>query len=690
GTIIPGTSTGTMTYPVSQTFASTTMQFEVNGTTPDTEHDQIIVTGTATISGTLNASINYTPSNGDRIVLLSATSVSGTFSSINPALPYDWDVDYSVPGEVALVYAYTIGRWDGEVGDGLWTSADNWEGGVLPTSSVDVIIDNGDAVTLPSGTVTVHTLSISNDSDLSISAGATLNVNNSGFSNTVYVSGYSSAVIVGGTVNITGGNAGVYLENADWTTQTGGQVNISSYSGNGFSHSSGGYLTNAGTMTITGGVRGVSMSGGIVNNRAGAVLTVENTSNGGISVPGSGDLSNNGTIQVNNCGGTSVSATWISNNGTISISNAGSIGIYGVADLFNAGTITITGATGVGVYGDDTNFNNSGTIAISGTSGYAFNFDDNGYPYTFSNTGTLQGIGTFDMAGNDLSGTIIPGTSTGTMTYPVSQTFASTTMQFEVNGTTPDTEHDQIIVTGTATISGALDATISYPPATNDRIVIISATAISGVFSSDNLPVDWSIDYSQPGEVALVYSGLTVPVELFDFSAEIEETQVRLIWQTATELNNSHFEVEWSVNGIAFEKIGAVQGHGTTAEVQRYELLHEQPANGVNYYRLRQVDFDGQFEYSDIRSVEFESLGRQIKIFPNPASTLSHIQIPGNFEFAIIRAFDASGRMLFSKELKGGQALQDIDVSDWHSGLYVLQIDVDGKTFIQKLEVSND
>jgi hypothetical protein len=82
---------------------------------------------------------------------------------------------------------------------------------------------------------------------------------------------------------------------------------------------------------------------------------------------------------------------------------------------------------------------------------------------------------------------------------------------------------------------------------------------------------------------------------LLYFYGKKAENGVLLSWETATEINNDYFDVEWSMDGISFEKIGQVQGAGTTAEIQLHEFLHKKPVNGNNYYRLKQVDFDEKF-----------------------------------------------------------------------------------------------
>ena len=170
-----------------------------------------------------------------------------------------------------------------------------------------------------------------------------------------------------------------------------------------------------------------------------------------------------------------------------------------------------------------------------------------------------------------------------------------------------------------------------------------------------------------------------LPVELLYFYAEKEGENVRLDWQTATELNNSHFDVEWSTDGINFERISQVQGAGTTNNVQFYTSLHTSPAQGLNYYRLKQVDlptgqagFDEKYEYTDILSVNYE-LGITnygLKIFPNPASNF--ITIDGIEEGEIVQVFNVNGQLV--KTFYQNVSTQQTDVSDLPSGTYFVKI----------------
>jgi type IX secretion system substrate protein len=188
----------------------------------------------------------------------------------------------------------------------------------------------------------------------------------------------------------------------------------------------------------------------------------------------------------------------------------------------------------------------------------------------------------------------------------------------------------------------------------------------------------------------LANSSSILPVELIHFSAEKRADEVLLRWQTATELNNEGFEVEHSTDGSNWEYLGFVNGNGNSTEKHDYNFTHKSPANGENYYRLLQVDFDGQSDYSDIRSVEFEILDSQINVFPNPATSHSNIQLPGEYDEAHIIVSDLNGRTIFTQRLEGGNPSHTLDVSSWQSGMYLIRIQLDGRFSTHKLQVIKD
>jgi hypothetical protein len=184
-----------------------------------------------------------------------------------------------------------------------------------------------------------------------------------------------------------------------------------------------------------------------------------------------------------------------------------------------------------------------------------------------------------------------------------------------------------------------------------------------------------------------VKSGASLPVELLYFYAENEGNNVRLDWQTATEINNSHFDVEWSADGISFapnassgswKKIGEIAGPGTTNEVQLYDFLHQNPVNGQNYYRLKQVDFNGKFEYTDILNIEFQTKNMEHRIFPNPAT--DYVVIDGINEGEIVLIFNVNGQLM--KTFYQNVSSQQIDITDLASGTYFVKIGTKVKKLI--------
>lgn len=117
-----------------------------------------------------------------------------------------------------------------------------------------------------------------------------------------------------------------------------------------------------------------------------------------------------------------------------------------------------------------------------------------------------------------------------------------------------------------------------------------------------------------------------LPVQLIHFTAEKDGNTVHLAWSTATEKNNDRFEVERSYDGATFTKIGSVAGSGTTTEIQHYSFTDQHPGSGQRYYRLRQVDYDGAYEYSPVVSVAAAATD-VINVYPNPFSETFHMRV---------------------------------------------------------------
>jgi hypothetical protein len=179
-----------------------------------------------------------------------------------------------------------------------------------------------------------------------------------------------------------------------------------------------------------------------------------------------------------------------------------------------------------------------------------------------------------------------------------------------------------------------------------------------------------------------------LPVELLSFYGKQVNGNVLLNWETATEINNSHFDVEWSKDGIHFEKIGEVVGAGTTNEMQFYDFLDDPNLRGLrdllglNYYRLKQVDVDGKFEYSNTIQISIDPLiNSAINIFPNSATDYFVIE---NVEVGkMVQIFNSNGLLMKEFEIEATSHYSSI--SDFPNGIYLIKVgNLAQKLIVQK------
>ncbi len=175
---------------------------------------------------------------------------------------------------------------------------------------------------------------------------------------------------------------------------------------------------------------------------------------------------------------------------------------------------------------------------------------------------------------------------------------------------------------------------------------------------------------------------VTLPVELLDFSAALTNQQVVLSWSTASEVNNHFFEVYHSKDGETFHSIGVVEGNGTTNEVMNYSLTHKTPAQGNNYYQLKQVDYDGTEAYFDILFLYNDAYQptMQAIIYPNPGTSdnLNLRLSTGDANTPIaVKIIDMNGRLHYHKVLNGGSFTLDMKIvpeTRMESGLYFMLV----------------
>lgn len=170
----------------------------------------------------------------------------------------------------------------------------------------------------------------------------------------------------------------------------------------------------------------------------------------------------------------------------------------------------------------------------------------------------------------------------------------------------------------------------------------------------------------------LINWGLPLPIEMGDFTVVAENKSAVLNWNTLSENNNKGFEIERSADSknwvtIGFENSKAVAGN--SAENLSYTTIDQQPMNGINAYRLKQIDLNGNAIYSVIRQVKF-NMASTIQLYPNPTTDFVNIQTSDWTTIAEVRLSDADGRLLYQNK----DASKSISMNGLSPATYLLLI----------------
>jgi hypothetical protein len=175
-------------------------------------------------------------------------------------------------------------------------------------------------------------------------------------------------------------------------------------------------------------------------------------------------------------------------------------------------------------------------------------------------------------------------------------------------------------------------------------------------------------------------SGYNLPISLSAFEVTpFESNKVKITWITASELNNAYFSLERSVNGTDFEMINEQEGAGTSTVPTHYQYIDKFPVSGINYYRLKQVDFDGTFTYGPVKQITLSQTINNnplanLNIFPNPTNGsvyITNIQLTQSP--IIIKVYDISGQFIKQLSFSDGNNIQ-FNLNDQTPGVYVLNI----------------
>ncbi|WP_191967962.1 T9SS type A sorting domain-containing protein [Rhizosphaericola mali] len=169
-------------------------------------------------------------------------------------------------------------------------------------------------------------------------------------------------------------------------------------------------------------------------------------------------------------------------------------------------------------------------------------------------------------------------------------------------------------------------------------------------YATQGIGQDGSEDKAEYGarSTNITTSSTALPIRLLSFTVTENNTSNILNWQTAVETNNNYFVIEKSTDGNNFDSIGTVKGAGNSDQTLSYSYTDDEPVSGTNYYRLKQVDFDGNYTYSSIASIYYSGIvsSMDISIYPNPGK--GTINIKGNWNnLTSVRVVSMLGQVVY-------------------------------------------
>lgn len=172
-----------------------------------------------------------------------------------------------------------------------------------------------------------------------------------------------------------------------------------------------------------------------------------------------------------------------------------------------------------------------------------------------------------------------------------------------------------------------------------------------------------------------------LPVELTKFEGKILGNQIQLDWQTVSEENSDYFEIQKSTDGFNFETIGVQQAAGFSNENIDYLYFDNTPNYGQNYYRLKQIDLNNDFEYSNIINIKYQK-AFNINIYPNPVNDILNISTNFINEKLFIKIYNSTGQLILNQSYQPQLTLNQLD-----KGLYFFQILMDNQVVFKELLV---
>jgi hypothetical protein len=217
-----------------------------------------------------------------------------------------------------------------------------------------------------------------------------------------------------------------------------------------------------------------------------------------------------------------------------------------------------------------------------------------------------------------------------------------------------------------------------------DNLAYSGSIVFFSTKNTSNMPPDFTVGDWQAssyattnGAVLTGFSGsgttTILPIKLLSFTGSNSGASNNLQWTTASETNNASFAIERSANGVNFNAISSVNGAGTSSSAKQYTYTDAAPLVGANYYRLKQIDINGAFEYSNAIVVTAKSAATSsLAIYPNPANNIATLTVSNTYLNTTAQLYNIEGKLQQTIMVKNNQ--QAINVQPLAKGIYLLKL----------------
>jgi hypothetical protein len=267
------------------------------------------------------------------------------------------------------------------------------------------------------------------------------------------------------------------------------------------------------------------------------------------------------------------------------------------------------------------------------------------------------------------------------------QCTASTTAQLNACFTSTPSP-GTITLTGNIALSGTLtipnntyilylngyDITGSTWTPSGTPIVNVSQNSTSAVTQVTKTGTNKFSAINTVGSLVSAFS-IVLSAELTQFKANTEGSKTKLNWQTVSEQNTSHFDIERSQNGLTFDKIGEVAAYGKGSD---YSFIDASPLSGINYYRLTTTDLDGKTDVSKTISVRANTKSDKVKVYPNPVGTEGYLNVESIGDIHSISISNILGQVVLTSNVS------KINIAQLSKGLYNITVRTNDETLTEK------